>query len=149
MYRVLIFAPLLTLISRNFAAEAKLVKYKNEVVLATLNVRTIREESKSKELVTQLAAKGIDIMGIQEHCIVHDEEARYRTIEGQFLITSTAWENKQQASCGSRCKSRCSHESQGEEVTEKGLGLIQTNNGSIVKHNLLMVLGDLNGHLVL
>ena len=80
--------------------EAKLVRCKKEVVWATLNVRTIREEIKAEQLVTQLTAKGIDIIGIQEHHIGNDEEVRYRTIKGQFLITSTTWRSKQQAACG-------------------------------------------------
>ena len=52
--------------------KAKLVRCKKEVAWAILNVRTIKEESKAEELVTQLTSKGIDIMGIQEHHIGND-----------------------------------------------------------------------------
>ena len=48
----------------------------------------------------QPIAKGIDIMGIQEHHIGNDEEVRYTTIKGQFLINSLTWRSKEQAACG-------------------------------------------------
>ena len=121
-------------------------------------------------------------MGIEDHHILHDEEVRYRTIKGQFLITSTAWRNKQQAVCG-RVGVVMSHRAKKSNrkvpayskrimIIESACNLVTTiilvcsltnvaleeeieqlNNSLRVAidlihtHNLLVVLGDFNGHL--
>ena len=112
----------------------------------------------------------------------HDEEVRYRTIKCQFLITSTAWRNKQQGACGGvgvvmsqRAKKSlrkvpayskrimiiefagnlvttiivvCSLTNVAlEEEIEQLNNSLRAAIDLIPTHNLLVVLGDFNGHL--
>ena len=68
----------------------KLISCKKAIIVSTMNVRTIREQRCREELASNLAEYNIDILGIQEHRIVHDEPVRYESILGKTLITTTA-----------------------------------------------------------
>ena len=65
-----------------------------------MNVRTIREEHKQLELKYNFEIYDLDILGIQEHRIMHDETVKYNTIEYSTLITTSAWKNDQGSSIG-------------------------------------------------
>ncbi|XP_019623440.1 PREDICTED: craniofacial development protein 2-like, partial [Branchiostoma belcheri] len=47
-----------------------------------------------------MAIQGIDVLGIQEHRIVHEDEVRYESIHGNTLITTTASRNLAGAAVG-------------------------------------------------
>ena len=61
---------------KRVGAMAKLLKCKQEIIISTMNVRTIREEHKQIELKYNSEYHNIDILGIQEHSIIHDEKVR-------------------------------------------------------------------------
>ena len=60
-----------------------------EIPVSTMNVRTIREEHKQLELKYNFESHDLDILGIQEHRIMHDETVMYNTIEHSTLITTS------------------------------------------------------------
>ena len=65
-----------------------------------MNVRTIREQRCREELVSNFVEHNIDVLGIQEHRIFHEEPVRYETILGRTLITTSATKNSAGASIG-------------------------------------------------
>ncbi|XP_067045767.1 uncharacterized protein [Acropora muricata] len=72
---------------------SKLVSCKQTLRVATLNVRTLNGVQRQSELVTNFNKQRIDLIGIQEHRIVHDQPIQYQSIQGRSLITSSAWKN--------------------------------------------------------
>ncbi|XP_015753298.1 PREDICTED: uncharacterized protein LOC107333054 [Acropora digitifera] len=72
---------------------SKLVSCKQTLRVATLNVRTLNGVQLQSELVTNFNKQRIDLIGIQEHRIVHDQPIQYQFIQGRSLITSSAWKN--------------------------------------------------------
>ena len=70
---------------------AKLLKCKQGIIISTINVRTIREEHKQIKLKYNFEYHNIDILGIQEHRIIHDEKVRYKTIGRSIFVTTSAW----------------------------------------------------------
>ncbi|MEE8288342.1 MAG: reverse transcriptase domain-containing protein [Nitrosomonadaceae bacterium] len=78
----------------------KFVNCKNVLKISTFNVRTIREQRLREELTSNCVKQNIDVIGIQEHRIVHEEEIRYENIQGRTLITSSAWRNSAGAATG-------------------------------------------------
>ena len=65
-----------------------------------MNVRTIREENNQLELKYNFESHDLDILGIQEHRIMHDETLKYNNIGHSTLITTSSWTNYQGASTG-------------------------------------------------
>ena len=63
-----------------------------------MNVRTIRDEHKQLELKYSFESHDLDILGIQEHRIMHAETVKYNTIGHSTLIITSAWTNYQSAS---------------------------------------------------
>ena len=63
-------------------------------------MRTIREQYKRVELGECLKASGVQILGIQEHRIVHSSEIEYQNLGSCTLITSSAWRNSAGAATG-------------------------------------------------
>ena len=70
-----------------------LMKCKKTVIVSTMNVRTIRESRNREELSSNLSKLKIDILGIQEHRIVHEEPVRYESVHGNTLVTTSATRN--------------------------------------------------------
>ena len=69
--------------------------------MGTFNVRTIREDYKRLELATQFIRNGLEVLGIQEHRIVHEEPIRIEKFKGGVsLITVSAWRNGAGAATG-------------------------------------------------
>ena len=80
--------------------EAKLLRFKLETIVSTMNVRTIREEHKQIELKYNFESHDLHIIGIQEHRIMHNETVKYNNIGHSTLITTTEWNNYQGVSTG-------------------------------------------------
>jgi hypothetical protein len=73
---------------------------KTTVTVSTMNVRTIREQRCKEELVSNSVSYKIDVLGIQEHRIVHSEPIGYESIQGRTLITTSATRNTAGAAIG-------------------------------------------------
>ncbi|XP_072017039.1 uncharacterized protein [Amphiura filiformis] len=66
-----------------------------------MNTRTLRSPHKQIELCALAQDYKIDVIGIQEHRTVHDDQLQYENlIEGFQLITSSAWRNSMGAAVG-------------------------------------------------
>ena len=63
---------------------------RKSIAVTTLNVRTIREIRCREELASNLETYNIEILGVPEHRIVHDERVRYENILVKTLITTSA-----------------------------------------------------------
>ena len=83
--------------SRSFEA---FLRCKRAELLGTLNVNTLRDEDRAIELAHCRSLLGIEILGIQEHRIIHEEPTEYRKIGNSTLITVSGWRNEMQASQG-------------------------------------------------
>ena len=75
-----------------------LLRCKSLLRIGTHNVNTIREENRAAELEQQSNTAGIDILGVQEHRIIHDDPIEFRKISNSYLVTSRGWRNDVQAS---------------------------------------------------
>ena len=74
---------------------------RSNTFVGTLNVRTARENHKRLELAKTFIDSGLEILGIQEHRVVHQELIKIEQLErGTRLITSSAWRNGAGASTG-------------------------------------------------
>ena len=81
--------------------KTNLISCKHSINVATMNVRTIRQESKREELANNCRLQQVKILGIIDHKIVHeDEPVVYQHINKQILITSSAWRNASNAASG-------------------------------------------------
>ena len=81
----------------------KFMKCKEIINIATLNVRTLSSTAKKTEIIHHARTKGINILGIQDHKIVHKEgDSKIKTdiINGYTVITSSAWRNNRNAAIG-------------------------------------------------
>ena len=47
-----------------------------------------------KELVCNTIAEKVDVLGIQEHRMLHTKDIKYETVNGRTLITSSATATK-------------------------------------------------------
>ncbi len=82
-------------------AAKTLIKAKKNLIFSTFNARTLRKGQNLEELTTNFIKQGISVLGIQEHRRIHDDEPiSYEEYMGQYLITSTAWRNSQNAAVG-------------------------------------------------
>ena len=78
-----------------------LVTCRQQTMISTLNVRTLRTDDRREELCHSFEKQGIDILGIQEHRIVHeDTPVKYEKLLGSTLITTTSWKNRSNAAQG-------------------------------------------------
>ena len=78
-----------------------LVSYKKLALIGTFNIRTAREGYKRLELATQFLESGMEILGIQEYRIVHQESIRIEKFKrGVTLVTTPAWRNGAGAATG-------------------------------------------------
>ncbi len=64
------------------------------------NARTLREDWRLEELVSCMSDQDIEIIGIQEHRRVSEEEITFARKKQLPSKTSTAWRNSQQAATG-------------------------------------------------
>ena len=68
--------------------------------VATLNVRTAREDWRLNELIHQMDSYNISIVAIQEHRRVHSDELFYKHMDNHLIVTASAWRNNAQAATG-------------------------------------------------
>ena len=59
------------------------INCRRAAIISTMNVRTIREQRYREDLVYNFVEKNIDVLGIQEHRIFHEEPVRYETVLGK------------------------------------------------------------------
>ena len=80
----------------------KLLRCRKTVKISSMNVRSIKEGWKAEELAEKCLLQNIQILGIQEHRIMHEDQGiRYSKLQGGFeMITSSAWRNEAQAATG-------------------------------------------------
>ena len=72
----------------------KLLKYKQTLQIATLNVRTLNRIGQLPELTASAVEHKIDIICIQEHRYTHTEDIKYHeTGNGWSHVTVSAWKN--------------------------------------------------------
>ena len=97
-----------------------------------MNVRTIIEEYKKIELKYNFEYHNIDILGIQDHIIIHDEKVRYKTIGRSIFVTTSAWRNEQGAATGGIgiMLNNRSRSSLSEIISHTDLLLISTSQGN-------------------
>ena len=67
-----------------------LLRCRKTAILPIMNVRTIREQRNREELSINSSERNIDILGVHEHRIVHEEPVRYEKVLGNTLITTSA-----------------------------------------------------------
>ena len=65
------------------------MKCKKVVNIDILNVRTIRQASKRFELANNFISSGLDILGIQQDHICHEDEFIIDRLDKYILITTT------------------------------------------------------------
>ena len=81
-----------------------LLRCRKPVIMASFNANTARTDEDAIEIAYCAESCGIDILGIQEHRRVHDEDQKedikFEKVESYHLLTSSAWRNESQASQG-------------------------------------------------
>ena len=77
-----------------------LLRCRKTAIVSTMNVRTIREQRNREELSSNFSERNIEILGVQEHRIVHEEPVRYEKVLGNTLITSSATRSTAGAAIG-------------------------------------------------
>ena len=78
----------------------KLLSCKRDSQIATFNARTLRADEKCLELVKNFNQCKLDILGINDHKIVHDEPILMKELDQCMLITTSAWRNASNAGVG-------------------------------------------------
>ena len=87
-------------IHSRFTAGNLLLRGQKDIFVGNLNVRTLREQYKRDELGVCMRNSGMQILGIQEHKIVHGTEIEYQDLGNCYLITSSAWRFRSRATTG-------------------------------------------------
>ena len=81
--------------------QQKLLKCKQTIQIATFNVRTLNRIGQLPELTSLAVEHKIDIICIQEHRYMHNEDIKYHdTGNGWTLATVSAWRNSVNATVG-------------------------------------------------
>ena len=75
----------------------KLLNFKKDFTISVMNVRTIRKKSKQEEIISHFNKYKIDILGIIDHKIAHDDPVEYREKDNSTLITTSATRNENNA----------------------------------------------------
>ena len=71
----------------------KLLNFKKDPTISVMSVRTIRKKSKQEELINHFNDYKIDILGIVNHKIIHDDSIEYHEKDNSTLITTSATRN--------------------------------------------------------
>ena len=69
-------------------------------IVGTHNVNTLRDENRAAELDQCRKEAGIEILGVQEHRIIHADPIEFKRSGSSYLVTSSGWRNEVQASQG-------------------------------------------------
>ena len=67
----------------------QLARCRKAMMIGTLNARTVRLAHKQQELSRVFSDSGLEILGIQEHRIVHTDTTVIENVMGNILITSS------------------------------------------------------------
>ena len=67
--------------SNGSKAMEKLLSCKQYTNVATMNVRTVKNKSKQQELSYNCEKQSINILGVIDHKITHQEEIRYESVD--------------------------------------------------------------------
>ena len=86
--------------SNGSKAMEKLLSCKQYTNVETMNVRTVKNKSKQQELSYNCEKQSINILGVIDHKITHQEEIRYESVDRHTLITSSAWRSSNGAAVG-------------------------------------------------
>ena len=86
--------------SENSRCLQALLRCKKSLFIATYNAKTLRDEDRVLELEQCTQHQGIEILGVQEHRIIHDDPIEFRKVGSSYLVTSSGWRNEAQASQG-------------------------------------------------
>ena len=158
----------------------RLLNSKNVTKISTMNVRTLKAESKQLELTTNMRNQGIDILGLVYHKTMHKDNINIQQVDQHIIITSSAWKNNANAAVGGvgivvsknaedtlaeitkyndrilvahfngnpRTTITVSYAPcEGSDESEEHYSNLATAMTAIPKHNIVIVMGDFNGHL--
>ena len=78
----------------------KIIGCRESILVATQNVRTLRQQNKKDELFHLFTKTGLTMLGIVDHKIVHEEEIVHSKHDNNTLITTSAWRNDCNAAQG-------------------------------------------------
>ena len=62
-----------------------------------MNVITLKAESKQLELTRNMMNQGIDILGLVDHIVAHEDNIIVQQIEQHVIIISYTWRNNASA----------------------------------------------------
>ena len=74
-----------------------LLHCKRILFIATYNANTLRDEDRVLELEQCTQHQGIEILGVQEHRIIHDDPIEFREVGSSYLVTSSESSTESQA----------------------------------------------------
>ena len=78
-----------------------IISCRKNTLIGTLNVRTARLDYMRQELANTFNSSGLEILGVQEHRVIHQEPIRMEKFaKGTCLITSSGWRNERDAAQG-------------------------------------------------
>ena len=78
----------------------RLLQCKQLTNIGTFNVRTLRAPGKLDELSNNFTRCNLDVLGIIDHKIIHEDELCVKNFDRSVLITSSAWRNSRNAAVG-------------------------------------------------
>ena len=79
----------------------KLIKCKTYLQVGTFNARTLKNNQKRMELANNINKCKLNILGIVDHKIVHDDDpTKIENLQRCTLITTSAWRNTNGAAAG-------------------------------------------------
>ena len=81
-------------------AITKLLKCKKTYIVSVMNVRTLRNEIAQKELIANFTKNELDIFGIVDHKIVHENHIKFYEKQNSTLITTSIDRNSINAATG-------------------------------------------------
>jgi len=82
------------------SSNPKLLCCKSNIKIGTFNIRTLKHISKRVELTKCMLDQKLNIVGLVDHKLVHDEPVETTEHENCVLITSSAWRNRAGAAVG-------------------------------------------------
>ena len=71
----------------------KLLNFKKDCTISVMDVRTIRKKGKQEQLINHFNNYKVDILGIVDHKMIHDDPIEYHEKDNSTLITTSATRN--------------------------------------------------------
>ena len=89
------------IVKSDVTCDIKLIKPKKMMKIGTLNVRTIRKDGRRDELVYHFEQHKLNILGVQEHRIEHEEDLLYQSLgRSSTFITASCTRNSNNSKVG-------------------------------------------------